>query len=65
LHSLARLGERERTTTMLVKRGLLELRYQAVLQVRNEGASVGGCPAQQGLGRTVHGWLGQQRSWLR
>jgi hypothetical protein len=43
----------------------MELRYQAVLQVRNEGASVGGCPAQQGLGRTVHDWLGQQRSWLR
>src|SRR4051812_1255098 len=43
---------------MLVELGLVEQRYQAVLEVLNEGASVTDVARRYGVARqTVHGWL--------
>ena len=43
---------------MLVELGLVELRYQAVLEVLNDGASVTGVARRYGAARqTVHAWL--------
>ena len=43
---------------MLVELGLVEQRYQAVLEVVNDGASVVDVARRYGVARqTVHGWL--------
>jgi transposase-like protein len=45
---------------MLVELGLVEQRYQAVLEVLNEGASVTDVARRYGVARqTVHDWLGK------
>lgn len=43
---------------MLVELGLVEQRYQAVLEVLNDGATVTDVARRYGVTRqTVHGWL--------
>ena len=43
---------------MLVELGLVEQRYQAVLEVLNDGATVTDVARRSGVARqTVHGWL--------
>ncbi len=43
---------------MLVELGLVEQRYQAVLEVLNDGATVTDVARRYGVARqTVHGWL--------
>ena len=45
---------------MLVELGLVEQRYQAVLEVLNDGASVTDVARRYGVARqTVHDWLGK------
>ncbi len=45
---------------MLVELGLVEQRYQAVLEVLNDGAAVVDVARRYGVARqTVHEWLGR------
>ncbi len=49
---------------MLVELRLVEQRYQAVLEVPNDGATVTDVARRYGVARqTVHGWLRRYAAW--